>query len=166
MTIYSKSSVFWDPETGRFDIKHYFYLINLALSPRTQKEKVSGGGHGAPIIMPSPCPSGSKSWVLRLSYEILFVSVLGLVLSKSWKRVEDAPRLFAFVFMDAKISQKTHWIFQISKDFDHQNMKIVKLNILHKISSSQDFKSIWVRRPCISERHLHILLLTYLMLCI
>ena len=53
------------------------------------------------------------------------------------------------------IKPKTCWIYQICKDFDHENMEILKLNILYLISLSQDNEkllfwhiSIWVRWPC------------------
>ena len=69
-----------------------------------------------------------------------------------------------------KISKTTHWIFQICQDCDHKTICIPKLNVLNKISLSEDFKnifffiimssnlekmfpwnaSIWVGGPCIS----------------
>ena len=42
-------------------------------------------------------------------------------------------RQFVFVFIAAKIIQKTHCNFQISKDCDHRNIKIVELDILYQI---------------------------------
>ena len=107
-----------------------------------------------------------RRWVLRLSYEVLFVSVIGLKnLEKGWK-VEATK--FVFVFIEAKIRQKTHWIFQICKICDQENMKIGKLSFSYQISPSQDSKnkfllvrisfnhenffvwnaSIWGRGPC------------------
>ena len=49
------------------------------------------------------------------------------------KAGELRQRQFVFIFIAAKIRQKTHCNFQISKDCDHQNIKIVELYILNQI---------------------------------
>ena len=40
--------------------------------------------------------------------------------------------------MAAKVRQKTCWIFQISKDCDHGNMEVPKLNVSYQISLKND----------------------------
>ena len=49
--------------------------------------------------------------------------------------------LFITINMAAKIRQKACWIFQKCKDCDHENMEVLKLNVLYQISLSQNPKN-------------------------
>ena len=46
----------------------------------------AASGRGALLIMPRPAPN---SWDQELSADVLFVSVLAMVLSEYWKRLEN-----------------------------------------------------------------------------
>ena len=93
-----------------------------------------GGRHGAPLIMPYPCSPGSQ----RLSIDAFIWGIVCLCTMVGSFRIlkkagELRQRQFVFIFIAAKIRQKTHCNFQISKDCDHQNIKIVELYILYQI---------------------------------
>ena len=93
--------------------------------------------HQPHLVLPK-----EKYYVLRISYEVLFVSILGLVLSESWKRLLSwgCASLFLFSLLQ-KSERKFTEFFRLSKDYDHQNIKIVIFYILYQTFLSQDSKN-------------------------
>ena len=105
MTFMSKVNDFWDPEIGRYKTFN-FHFIDLTWPPQPQKAKVPTFLWDVGVAPPWCCHtlvlSAPRSWVLRLSYEVLFVSVIGLVPSKSWKRLESGGYKVCFCFYWSK----------------------------------------------------------------
>jgi hypothetical protein len=70
-----------------------FYFINLTWPPQPQKAEVPTFLRDVGVAPPWCCHtlviSAPRSWVLRLLYKVFFVSVIGLVPSESWKRLES-----------------------------------------------------------------------------
>ena len=156
-----------------------FHQPHLASTTSERKctKYFTGCGCGAPMIMPRPCLSSSKELSIRAFIKgiVCFCTRVGSfrILKKAgeWR----LQSLFLFV-IEAKIRQKTRWIFQICKNCDPEKMKIGKLSISYQISPPQDSKndyllvrmsfnhekmfvwnaSIWVRGPCISYFSLYL----------
>ena len=112
------------------NIHFLFHQPHLASTTSERKviKKFKGGRLGAPMIMPRPCPPGSKKVSIE-TFIVCFCTTVGSFSRILKKTGELRLRRFVFVFIAAKIRQKIHWIFQILKDWDHKNMNISKLNV-------------------------------------
>ena len=115
-------------------------------SERKDTTTFTGGGRGAPMIVPHPCPSGSIKLSIRAFIWGIYFFCTSVGSVRNWSK---AGRYIVFVFTfiwiwPRKISKTTRWIFQICRDCDQENICIPKLNVLYQISLSEDFKNIFL----------------------